>query len=77
MSEELEALALPELEIKRAAGLERVVLVPGNHGERFVRERMVIDPQMVVTMSNFVGYMIEEAVRSVSARLCSLAIPAN
>ncbi|NOK93519.1 cobalt-precorrin-5B (C(1))-methyltransferase, partial [Escherichia coli] len=48
-----------ELEIKRAAGLERVVLVPGNHGERFVREQMGIDPQMVVTMSNFVGYMIE------------------
>ncbi len=38
-----------ELEIKRAAGLERVVLVPGNHGERFVREQMGIDPQMVVT----------------------------
>ncbi|PLO63236.1 cobalamin biosynthesis protein CbiD, partial [Klebsiella pneumoniae] len=52
-----------ELEIKRAAGLERVVLVPGNHGERFVREQMGIDPQMVVTMSNFGGYMIEEAVR--------------
>ena len=52
-----------ELEIKRAAGLERVVLVPGNHGERFVREQMGIDPQMVVTMSNFVGYMIEEAAR--------------
>ena len=52
-----------ELEIKRAAGLERVVLVPGNHGERFVREQMGIDAQMVVTMSNFVGYMIEEAVR--------------
>ncbi len=43
---ELEALALLELEIKRAAGLERVVLVPGNHGERFVREQMGIDPQM-------------------------------
>ncbi|MCS5881636.1 cobalt-precorrin-5B (C(1))-methyltransferase [Klebsiella variicola subsp. variicola] len=30
---------------------------------RFVREQMGIDPQIVVTMSNFVGYMIEEAVR--------------
>jgi cobalt-precorrin-5B (C1)-methyltransferase len=52
-----------ELEIKRAAGLERVVLVPGNHGERFVREQLAIDGDIVVTMSNFVGYMIEEAVR--------------
>ncbi|MBV8041990.1 cobalt-precorrin-5B (C(1))-methyltransferase CbiD [Pluralibacter sp.] len=52
-----------ELEIKHAAGLERVVLVPGNHGERFVREQMGIEADVVVTMSNFVGYMIEEAVR--------------
>ncbi|ASD90334.1 cobalt-precorrin-5B (C(1))-methyltransferase CbiD [Salmonella enterica] len=52
-----------ELEIKRASGLTRVILVPGNHGERFVREQMGVDTQTVVTMSNFVGYMIEEAVR--------------
>ncbi|ELN2738190.1 cobalt-precorrin-5B (C(1))-methyltransferase CbiD [Pluralibacter gergoviae] len=52
-----------ELEMKRAAGLEKVVLVPGNHGERFVREQMGLTADAVVTMSNFVGYMIEEAVR--------------
>lgn len=52
-----------ELELKRAAGLERVILVPGNHGERFVREQMGVSGELVVTMSNFVGYMIEEAVR--------------
>lgn len=52
-----------EMEIKRAAGLERVVLVPGNHGERFVREQMGLPGDIVVTMSNFVGFMIEEAVR--------------
>lgn len=52
-----------ELEIKREAGLERVVLVPGNHGERFVREQMGLSSDIVVTMSNFVGYMVEEAVR--------------
>ncbi|MDC0727094.1 cobalt-precorrin-5B (C(1))-methyltransferase CbiD [Phytobacter diazotrophicus] len=52
-----------ELEIKREAGLEQVVLVPGNHGERFVREQMGLSSDIVVTMSNFVGYMIEEAVR--------------
>ena len=65
MSEESwkRSLAL-ELEIKRAAGLERVILVPGNHGERFVREHLPgLDADSVVTMSNFVGYMIEEAVR--------------
>lgn len=65
MSEESwkRSLAL-ELEMKRAAGLERVILVPGNHGERFVREHLPgLDADSVVTMSNFVGYMIEEAVR--------------
>lgn len=52
-----------ELELKRAAGMERVILVPGNHGERFVREQLGVSGELVVTMSNFVGYMIEEAVR--------------
>lgn len=64
MSEESwkRSLAL-ELEIKYAAGLRRVILVPGNHGERFVREQLNVSTDAVVTMSNFVGYMIEEAVR--------------
>lgn len=52
-----------ELEQKRAEGLARVILVPGNHGERFVRNVLGLDGNMVVTMSNFVGFMIEEAVR--------------
>ncbi|MGG7445033.1 cobalt-precorrin-5B (C(1))-methyltransferase CbiD [Kosakonia oryzendophytica] len=52
-----------ELEQKRAGGMERVILVPGNHGERFVREQLGVSGELVVTMSNFVGYMIEEAVR--------------
>ncbi|MCL2894624.1 cobalt-precorrin-5B (C(1))-methyltransferase CbiD [Brenneria tiliae] len=64
MSEESwkRSLAL-ELEMKRAAGEDRVILVPGNHGERFVREQLGLDAQRVVTMSNFVGYMLQEAVR--------------
>ncbi|WBU50998.1 cobalt-precorrin-5B (C(1))-methyltransferase CbiD [Kosakonia pseudosacchari] len=64
MSEESwkRSLAL-ELELKRAAGMDRVILVPGNHGERFVREHLGVSGEQVVTMSNFVGYMIEEAVR--------------
>lgn len=52
-----------ELEMKRSAGAEKVILVPGNHGERFVREQLGLDGQLVVTMSNFVGYMLQEAVR--------------
>lgn len=64
MSEESwkRSLAL-ELEMKRATGLDKVILVPGNHGERFVREQLGLDGQWVVTMSNFVGYMLQECVR--------------
>lgn len=52
-----------ELEMKRSNGLEKIILVPGNHGERFVSQQMSIDGDYVVTMSNFVGYMLQEAVR--------------
>lgn len=64
MSEESwkRSLAL-ELEIKRAQGITSVILVPGNHGERFVQEQMQLNGDRVVTMSNFVGYMLQEAQR--------------
>ena len=64
MSEEswIRSLSI-ELEMKRANGLEKIILVPGNHGERFVSQQMSIDGDYVVTMSNFVGYMLQETVR--------------
>ncbi|MDN6020360.1 MAG: cobalt-precorrin-5B (C(1))-methyltransferase CbiD [Enterobacterales bacterium] len=64
MSEESwkRSLAL-ELEMKRAQGITSVILVPGNHGERFVQEQMQLNGDRVVTMSNFVGYMLQEAQR--------------
>ncbi|OTA20310.1 cobalt-precorrin-5B -methyltransferase [Xenorhabdus beddingii] len=64
MSEESwkRSLAL-ELEAKRASGLNRIIFVPGNHGERFVSRQLGIEADYVVTMSNFVGYMLQEAVR--------------
>lgn len=64
MSEESwkRSLAL-ELEVKHAQGMRSIVLVPGNHGERFVTGQMQLDAQHVVTMSNFVGYMLQEAQR--------------
>ncbi|ENM5738125.1 cobalt-precorrin-5B (C(1))-methyltransferase [Vibrio mimicus] len=52
-----------ELEQKRALGHDKIVLVPGNHGERFVQQHLNIEQDIVVTMSNFVGYMLQEANR--------------
>lgn len=52
-----------ELEMKRAQGLDKIILVPGNHGEEFIREHLKIDIHNCVRMSNFVGYMLNEAKR--------------
>lgn len=52
-----------EMEMKRAQGLDKIILVPGNHGEEFIREHLKIDMSYCVRMSNFVGYMLSEAKR--------------
>ncbi|WP_455538993.1 cobalt-precorrin-5B (C(1))-methyltransferase CbiD [Terrisporobacter sp.] len=52
-----------EMEMKKAQGLDKIILVPGNHGEEFIRESLQIDMKYCVRMSNFVGYMLSEARR--------------
>ena len=52
-----------ELEMKREQGLDKIILVPGNHGEEFVQNELGLDIKYVVRMSNFVGYMLMEAKR--------------
>lgn len=52
-----------ELEMKRGQGLDKIILVPGNHGEEFIQNELGLDMKYVVRMSNFVGYMLMEAKR--------------
>lgn len=52
-----------ELEMKKAQGIEDIILVPGNHGERFVSNVLKVDSKHVVRMSNFVSYMLMECKR--------------
>ena len=52
-----------ELEQKRAFGMDEIIFVPGNHGERFVTDELHLSGDLVVNMSNFVGYMLQEANR--------------
>ena len=52
-----------EMEMKKAQGMDKIILVPGNHGEEFIREHLQIDMSYCVRMSNFVGYMLSEAKR--------------
>ena len=50
------------LDVAKARGFARVAIVPGNLGERAVREHLDLDPDAVAQMSNFVGFMLDEAV---------------
>lgn len=52
-----------ELEMKKAQGLDKIIMVPGNHGEQFIREKLNLDMKYVIRTSNFIGYMIKEAQR--------------
>ena len=52
-----------ELAMKRAQGIDKIILVPGNYGEEFIRDYLKIDVNNCVRMSNFVGYMLNEAKR--------------
>lgn len=52
-----------ELEMKSKQGIKNIILVPGNHGENFVKNVLNIDSNYVVRTSNFIGYMIKEAER--------------
>lgn len=52
-----------ELQMKKEQGLDKIILVPGNHGERFIQEKLGLDIKYVVRTSNFIGYMLKEAQR--------------
>lgn len=38
-----------------------LLFVPGNIGTRIAKERLIIDDDAIIEMSNFVGFMLEEA----------------
>ncbi|GAB6174694.1 cobalt-precorrin-5B (C(1))-methyltransferase CbiD [Paradesulfitobacterium aromaticivorans] len=62
MSEEaFKSSILPEIDQAVAYGYRTVVLTPGNYGFRTAVEKMQVQPEAVIQMSNFVGYILEEA----------------
>lgn len=52
-----------ELQMKKEQGIDKIILVPGNHGEQFIKEKLGLDMKYVVRTSNFIGYMLKEAQR--------------
>ena len=62
MSEEaFKTSILPELDQAVAYGHKTIVLTPGHYGYRVATERFKIPAEAVIQMSNFVGYLLEEA----------------
>jgi cobalt-precorrin-5B (C1)-methyltransferase len=61
MSEEAlkETIAL-ELSCRKAAGQDKILLVPGSYGERFCEERLGINREKAVKISNYLGFALEK-----------------
>ena len=51
-----------ELNMKKELGMDKIILVPGNHGESFISDR-IGENSSVVRTSNFLEYMLMEAKR--------------
>lgn len=51
-----------ELNMKKELGMDKIILVPGNHGESFISDS-IGENSSVVRTSNFLGYMLMEAKR--------------
>jgi len=64
MSEEAWKKSLDiELSQKVNLGQKKIVLVPGNHGEKFAMASLNYSKDQIVMMSNFIGHMLMEACR--------------
>ncbi len=64
MSEEgFKNALVPQLQVMYAAGFRTAVLVPGRIGADLAEHRLHIPKEQVAEVSNFVGFMLEEAVR--------------
>jgi len=51
------------LDVAKASGHETIVLVPGSIGEKGFLQHFTISKYQVIQMSNFVGFMLKEALK--------------
>ena len=62
MSEEaFKTSILPELDQAVAYGHKAIILTPGNYGFRAATQQLRVPEEAIIQMSNFVGYLLEEA----------------
>lgn len=50
-----------QLDVAVSNGYHDLLFVPGNIGTRIAQEKLIIDPDQIIEMSNYVGYMLDEA----------------
>lgn len=50
-----------ELSMKRASGIDPVLLAPGNYGAAFIEKEIGMDPELAVLTSNFIGDTLDMA----------------
>ncbi|OED30882.1 cobalt-precorrin-5B (C(1))-methyltransferase CbiD [Methanosphaera sp. WGK6] len=50
-----------QIDVAIANGYKDLLFVPGNIGTRIANEKIEIEEDQIIEMSNFVGYMLEEA----------------
>lgn len=51
-----------QLDIAQGQGYEELIFVPGNIGEKLALKSMNVEKDQIIHMSNYVGYMLEQAV---------------
>lgn len=50
-----------QIDVALANGYRDLLFVPGNIGTRIAKEKLVLEEDEIIEMSNFVGFMLEEA----------------
>jgi cobalt-precorrin-5B (C1)-methyltransferase len=53
---------VPQINVAIARGYKRILLVPGNIGERIAKEKFGVPEDAIVQTGDFVGYMLDKAV---------------
>jgi cobalt-precorrin-5B (C1)-methyltransferase len=53
---------VPQINVALARGYKRILLVPGNIGERIAKEKFGVPEDAIVQTGDFVGYMLDKAV---------------
>ena len=61
-----------QIDVALANGYKDLLFVPGNIGTRIAKEKLVLDEDEIIEMSNFVGYMLEEAHKTGKIRSITL-----